>query len=134
MRDSGWLRLLFVLALVALVAVGVGIPAYNAGVAQGLAESGKIVAPPVAGAPYVYGWHGYYGPFGFGFGLLGCLVPLLFFFLFFGLVRGIVWRGGWGRHGWHHGGWEGGVPPMFAEWHKRAHGEPPAEPQGKASA
>jgi hypothetical protein len=32
------------------------------------------------------------------------------------------------RHGWrHHGKWEGGVPPMFDEWHKRAH-------EGNASA
>jgi hypothetical protein len=39
-------------------------------------------------------------------------------------------RHGWGYHG-HHGpwgkGWEGKVPPPFEEWHKRAHGETPAE-------
>ena len=27
-------------------------------------------------------------------------------------------HGSWGRH------WENGVPPMFEEWHKRAHGQP----------
>jgi len=29
--------------------------------------------------------------------------------------------GHWGRH------WENGVPPMFEEWHKKAHGEPTEE-------
>jgi hypothetical protein len=120
----------FAVVLVVLLAVGIGIPAYNMGVAQGLADSGKIVVPPAGappaavppvGVPYGYGWRGHFGPFGFGFGFLWCLFPLLFFFLFFGVMRAVFWKSGFG--------WRGsngtGVPPRFEEWHKRAHGEPP---------
>ena len=125
-------------------AAGIGVYAYNAGVAQGLVESGKLAAPGAGVAPYpFYGgpffWH---RPFGFGFEFLGCLFPLLFFLLFFGLLRGLT--GGWRRHwGWgpggHHGPWgrEGYdgpwgkcAPPMFEEWHRQAHGQSaPTEPQ-----
>ena len=131
---------LLVLALLA-GAVGVGVYAYNAGVAQGLVQSGKLVAPEGGVAPYPYygGPFFFHQPFGFGFGFLGCLFPLLFFFLIFGLLRGIFWRGPWGwRHGWgggHHGPWgKGGVPPMFEEWHRQAHGQsapPESQPTEK---
>ena len=126
--------------LTAAIATVVGIFSYQAGMAAGLAA--KVPEGAAAVAPY---W--YYGPhfFGFGFGFLGCLFPLLGFFLIFSLIRLIFWRGGWGgRHGWGRHGWGGpegqgqdfgpggqGVPPMFSEWHKRAHGEqtppPPAQ-------
>ena len=56
--------------------------------------------------------------------------PVLAFFLIvlaFKSFRMLLWgprfghmghhRGPWGRH------WENGVPPMFEEWHKKAHGE-----------
>jgi hypothetical protein len=86
-------------------------------------ESGKLVAPtaPIGPYPY-YGMH----PFGFGFGALGCIFPFLFILLFFGLMRGLFFRGRWG-HGMHHGPWGNGVPPMFEEWHKRAHEPQSAE-------
>lgn len=117
-------RTISVVVLVLLLiagAIGVGAYAYNVGVAQGLAESGKLVAPAPGVVPYpYYGPYFFHGPFGFGYGLLGCLVPLLFFFLFFGLLRGIFWRGHWGWGG-HYGWREKGVPPMFEEWHQRAH-------------
>jgi len=124
------LGILLALVLVA-GAVAVGAYAYNAGVAQGLVQSGQLVAPEGGTVPYPYYggpffWH---RPFGFGFGFLGCLFPLLFFFLFFGLLRGLFWgRWGGGQRGWgSHGPWGGehsrGVPPMFEEWHKQAHGE-----------
>jgi hypothetical protein len=106
-----------VLVLVAVVgAVAIGTNAYHAGIARGLEESGKLPAPG-AGAP------GYYGPYwhhGFGFGFL---FPLLFLFLIFGLFRG--------RHcGGRHGSWKtAGVPPMFEEWHRRAHEAPKDSPQ-----
>ncbi len=112
--------------LVALVVIGgvagIATHAYNVGVAQGVAESGKV-SPPPAGAPYpyygpYYGPYFYHGPFGFGF--FGLLFPLLFIFLLFGLLRGAFGR----RHGWwaHSYGPGGkGVPPMFEEWHRRAH-------------
>lgn len=129
---SGRFLISGLLVLVLLAgAAGVGVIAYNYGVAQGLMQSGQIVAPEGGAVPYAYP---YYGPFFFhrpffGFGLLGCLFPLLFFFVVFGLLRALFWRGPWGwgrRGGWgHHGPWGKGVPPMFEEWHKRAHGEAP---------
>ena len=65
-------------------------------------------------------------PFGFGFGF-GFLVLLLAFFLLFVAFRFLFWgpRWGWGHHTWTLGQalGEGGAPPMFEEWHKRAHGE-----------
>jgi hypothetical protein len=117
------LGILLTLVLVA-GAIGVGVNAYNMGVAQGLAASGKLDVPTtgIAPMPYWYrpmGWH--YG----GFGPLSCLFPILFFFLFFGLMRAFFWRGRWGMH--HHGHkWEGGVPPMLEEWHRKMH-EPQAQ-------
>jgi hypothetical protein len=138
---------IFVVLLLVVGAVAVGGLAYRAGVVQGLADSGKLVAPQGGGpgvTPFYYGGPGFYGrPFGFGgFGFLGCLFPLLGIFLFFAIMRLIFWRGGWGgRGGWGRHGWGGpegqgqnwgpggeGVPPMFAEWHKRAHGEPTQTP------
>jgi hypothetical protein len=120
--------------LLAAVTVTVGGMAYNAGVARGLADSGKLVAPEGAlpmmyGAPFFYGGWGW----GWGFGLARCLIPLLGFFFFFAILRVIFWRGRWGwRRGWGERGqhWkdfgpEGqGTPPMFEEWHRRAHGQP----------
>lgn len=109
-----------ILLLVVLVAGAAGL-AYNAGVAQGIAQSGQTVAPPgggPGGAPYPYG--PYYGPYWhhpFGFGFFGFLFPLLFIFLFFGLLRGLFWHS-WGG-GYRH--WGRGVPPEFEEWHRRAH-------------
>ena len=62
--------------------------AYNAGVTQGAAQG---AVAPQAVAPYaMYGPH-FMAPFGFGF--LGCLVPLAFLFLVFGLFRLVVWGG-----------------------------------------
>ena len=123
------IRVLLALVLLAGV-VGIGIYVYNAGVAQGLAESGQLGVPETGGVPYpYYGGPFFLRPFGWGFGLLGCLIPLLFVFLFFGLLRGLFWRGrwGWGPSG-HRGRWEKGVPPMFEEWHRRAHEpQPPSE-------
>lgn len=127
------LGILIALLLVA-GAVMVGAYAYQFGVAQGLAQSDNLqVVVPEAGAgvyPYHSGWGGpfFFRPFGF-FGCFGFLLPLLFFFLLFGLARRILWGGwGWRHHGWGPHGWRGeGVPPMFEEWHKRAHGQS-AEP------
>ncbi len=112
------------LAIVLIVgAVGIGVYAYNAGVAQGMAGGGNLVAPATGTAPYPYfGGPFFYRPFGWGFGFLGCLFPLLFFFLIFGLLRGIFWGGHWGWR--HHRHWdrdEHDVPPMVAEWHRKMH-------------
>lgn len=110
------------LAIVLIVgAVGIGVYAYNAGVAQGMAGGGNLVAPATGTAPY-FGGPFFYRPFGWGFGFLGCVFPLLFFFLIFGLLRGIFWGGHWGWR--HHRHWdrdEHDVPPMVAEWHRKMH-------------
>lgn len=132
------LGVLLVLVLVA-GAAGLGIYAYNVGVAQGLAENVQLTdLPPGAEArpyPYYYG-----GPFlfhrPFGFGFFGCFGPLLFLFLFFVLFRGLWWGGPW-RHGpgWKRGHWGHGVPPTFEEWHRQAHerGAEPASPSSVES-
>jgi len=126
-----------VLALVIIFgAVFLGVGAYNAGVSQGLAQAGEVVAPggyPVG--PYIggYGWG-----HGFGFGIFGFLGTLFFIFLIFALLRaafgghrGRYWggRGGWGGPGgpgsW--GGpddprgrspWEARAREVHDEWHR----------------
>jgi hypothetical protein len=123
---------ILVVLLLAAVAVTVGGFAYQAGIAQGLASEGRLVVPDGVVGPYGYPHPYFYGGgWGWGFGFARCLVPLLGFFLVFALLRGIFWRGGWGRRGWGHGGYGqsgSNVPPMFDEWHKRAHGEPAPKP------
>ena len=122
------LRIVSALVLIAALA-GIAYFAFQAGIAQGSpvtiqAPSGQTTAP----APYPYYGYGYgmpfHRPFGFGFGFLGCLIPLFLFFIVFGAFRFLLWGPRWGRHMGHWGRrWEGGAPPMFEEWHKRAHGE-----------
>lgn len=133
MNGNIWFRVVAALVLVAAVA-GIAFFAYNAGVAQGSpvtiqAPSGQTAPMPY---PYAYGYP-FHRPFGFGFGFLGCLVPLFLLFLIFGAFRMMMWgpRWGWRRHMYGGGPWgmhgREGVPPVFDEWHKRAHGEQPAE-------
>jgi hypothetical protein len=121
--------------LVALVALGIF--AYNAGVAHGLATNVQAPAGEAQAAPYGYYWMPYHMPYwGFpGFGFLYCLIPLFFIFLAFAALRGLF---GFRRYGWHrmhYGPWgmyakdKNGepwreVPPMFAEWHRKAHEQP----------
>jgi hypothetical protein len=126
------------------VLIGLSIFAYNAGVTHGLATNIQASSGETPAVPYPY-----YGMpyrmhfFGFpGFGLLSCLIPLFFVFLAFAAMRGLF---GFRRHGWygmHHGPWgmyskdqngepERGVPPMFAEWHRRAHEQPAAKEDEK---
>ena len=126
------LRIVSALVLIAAIA-GIGFFAYQAGVANGSpvtiqAPSGESVQSPY---PY-YGYgmpYGFHMPF-FGFGCFGILIPLFLFFLAMKAFRMLFWGPRWGHIG-HHGPWgrhwEGGVPPMFEEWHKRAHGEQPEE-------
>lgn len=145
---TGWViaRLIGMILLFGLLAAG-GYMAYKAGVAQGIAQAPVVaaaieksaengqVAPVMPmygyGYPYGYGFHHphFFDPFG------ALCFSIFFLFLFFGLLRMIffrrLWQPGWGHHGPWKKGWEGGVPPMFDEWHKRAHGEKPAEPEKK---
>jgi len=135
MNGNAGLRVVSALVLVAVIAA-IGYFAYQAGVAQGSpitieAPSGETVPAPY---PY-YGWGMPYHhrPFGFGFGFFGFLILLFLFFAALRALRFLFWgpRWGWGHHGGHGHGpwghWENGVPPMFEEWHKRAHGERPEE-------
>jgi len=134
MNDKIGLRIISALVLIAAIA-GIGFFAFRAGVAQGSPITLQAPSGETAPAPYPYYGFGmpYHGPFGFGFGF-GCFGPLLALFLLFVALRSfrfLFWghRFGWGHH--RHGPWgmrwENGVPPMFEEWHKRAHGEPTEE-------
>jgi hypothetical protein len=97
-----------------LFAVVVGGFAYHAGIANGIAQSAKIVvAAPAAGAPapyYPYPYYGWHHPWGFGF----FFVPFLFFIFFMMILRAIFWSGAWHRRGGTCGG-------GFSEWHRREH-------------
>jgi hypothetical protein len=99
-----------VLALVILGGVALGIGAYNAGVAHGLAQGDHAVQVIREVRP----------GFGFPFGLL--LFPLFFFLVFEG-IRGAMWGRRWGGgHG--HGGpqpWMKEGAARFDDWHRRAH-------------
>jgi hypothetical protein len=92
---------------------------------------------------YPYGPYGFHR-YGFGFGLLGCLGPLLLLFFIFGLFRFLFWGGmGWRHHGgpwgWGHRGPWGSEEfrNHFREraeaWHREMHGEKPAEPSDRSS-
>jgi len=139
------LRVIGFLLLVGLIAGGVFM-AFRAGEAQGIsqapavataiakaAENGQAAPVPPMMYPYGYGPGFYphmYGYRHFGFFPFGICGSILFLFLFLGLMRMIFFRGMWHRghmHGPWGKHWEGGVPSMFDEWHKRAHGEEPKE-------
>lgn len=130
-------RLIAAFLLVGLLAAG-GYTAYRAGVSQGIAQAPEVaeaiqqqgvpVAPMVGyGYPHGFGYH-HFNPFG------AICFSILFLFLFFGLMKMIFFRRmrhGWGHHGHWKKDWEGGVPPMFDEWHKRAH-ETPADSESES--
>jgi len=122
-------RVVVVIVLIAAI-LGIGVYAYNIGMAQGLAQKVQVPVGSPAQMPHMYYGH---PTFGFGFGLLGCLVPLFLFVLVFGSLRMLFWHGpmGWGRMHQRRWNWhdENGkdVPPFFAEWHRRAHAGPEDE-------
>src|SRR5437016_4840766 len=103
---------LLVLVLIA-GAIGIGVYGYNAGLAQAAVDSGRVLTPgavPYYGAPGLF-----YRPWGFGFGFLGCLFPLFFFLLIFGVFRFLFWGGRWGG-GYRRGMWGYGGPRDLEEW------------------
>ena len=136
MNRSVVFRIIMALVLVGAI-IGLGAFAYRAGVTQGLALSAQATAggtvPPAL--PYYPMYYGYpFHMFG-GFGFLGCLVPLFLLFLVFVAFRALF--GGGPRH-WahmHHGPWgrgePGSPPPMFTEWHRQAHAQPPSNAEEK---
>ena len=133
-RGFGLLGFLVGLLLLGVVAA----VAYNVGLSTGAASDGGTV-------PVAYGqWVG----FGGGFGFFGFLFFILILILLF---RAVFRPWGWGHHGWRGGyggygpGWWGykgtetrDVPPpfepMLESWHRRMHGETPAEPSATAGA
>ena len=136
------LRIIALLLLVGLIAGGIFM-AFRAGEAQGISQSPAVataivqsaesgqpvpVPPMMYGRGYGYGYpmYGHHAMF-FPFGAI--CGSIFFLFLILGLMK-LVFFGGMRHRGWeghHHGPWgrhwENGVPPMFDEWHKRAHGE-----------
>ncbi|MCE9644942.1 MAG: hypothetical protein K8S20_03000 [Chloroflexi bacterium] len=148
-RNGLVFRVIGVLLLVGLVAAG-GFMAFRAGEASGISQA-PAVATAISEAsqngqavnlpPMMYG-HGY-GPgypmmYGrhFGFFPGGICFSIFFLFLFLGALRMIFFRrmhhgghmhGPWGRHGGD------GVPPMFNEWHQRAHDEKTGEEKTSGS-
>jgi len=97
----------FIVIAALVIAAMVGGIAYNIGVQQGIAHSGKVIAAPAAGPyPYPYPYYGWH-PWGFGF----FFFPFFFFALWFLLFRGIFWRG----RGWHRYGYGCGPVPRESE-------------------
>ena len=100
----------------------VGVIGYQIGVSQNIAAqipAGTAVAPGYY-YPHFFGW-------GFGFGFLGFLFPLFFFFIIFGLLRAVMWGGrGYGarRMGW--GGQGDWRRQRIEEIHRELHGDKPS--------
>ena len=134
MNEKIGLRIVSALVLIAALA-GIAFFAFQAGIANGSpitieAPSGESVPAPYPYYGYGYGMPFHRAHFGFGFGCFGPLIALFLFFIALKSFRFLFWGPRWGHMG-HHGGhgwgrhWENGVPPMFEEWHKRAHGQSP---------
>jgi hypothetical protein len=121
-----WFRILAGLVVIAAIA-GIAFFAFNAGVAT-------HVQMPINGdgqAPAPYYGYGFWHPLPFfGFGCFGPLIALFLLFIALRAVSFIFWGPRWGHWGhmhrehWRHGWGEEGVPPMFQNWHDRAHGKP----------
>lgn len=90
-----------------------GVVGYQIGVSQNIAAT----VPAAATAVPAYYW---YGPHMFGFGFLGFLFPILFFFLFIALVSAAV-RGGRGWSSYGHDARRA----RFEEMHRELHGDTP---------
>ena len=126
-------RIIAGLVLLAAIA-GIAFFAYQAGATHGAAANLQLQATEngVVFYPY-YRMHSF-----MGFGLFGVLFAIFLLFLAFGAMRRLIWGPRWGwRHLGHgsmdnahmgHGPWGEGVPPMFNEWHRRAHASPTDEP------
>jgi hypothetical protein len=117
MNNRFGLRLIGGILVVAAL-VGFGYYAYNLGVAQGVAEAGRIAAPS-GGAPVVVMWP---RPWGFGFGFFP-FFPLVFILFWFFVARAWFWRGAWRGRACGYG-----PPQAWDEWHRRAHSQ-----QGESS-
>jgi hypothetical protein len=123
--------------LVLLTAIaGIAFFAYQAGTMHSAAANIQL---PVEDGLRYFPHFGMFPFFGFG-----CFIPLFVLFLVclaFGSMRRMIWGPRWGwRHmhnhtehsAWKHGPWGEGVPPFFAEWHKRAHEAPQPSEEKKS--
>jgi hypothetical protein len=110
-----------------LAIAGIAWYAFSLGAAQNVqlpaGEAGAGM-PGYAFRPYF--WPAF--PF-YGFGCFALLIPLFLLCLAFGAFRRLFWGPRWSHmhHGPWHRDWEEGFPPMFREWHRRAHIEPDDE-------
>jgi hypothetical protein len=130
-EGSGWRIVVGFVLVVALIGAAAALAwmAYNAGATQGAAQGTDA---PLAVAPYAMYRPHFMAPFGYGF--IGCLVPLAFLFLVFGLFRLIVWggmgrhmmHGGWGMHAGMREHWRERMEELHREMHAAGGGEPPA--------
>ena len=108
-------RVLAALVLIAAI-LGIGVYAYNIGIARGLAQQVQVPAVQSVQMPHMAYGHPF---FGMGFGAFGCLIPLFLLCLVFGSLRAMFWHGpmGWGRMYPRHWGWRGengkDLPPFF---------------------
>jgi hypothetical protein len=101
-----------------LIALVVGVGAYQLGVAQG------------AGAALPAGERVVYHPIFWGFPFFGILFPILFFFLLFALARAAFWGG---RRGWGYGPYAEERRARLAELHRELHREGGANDTGAGS-
>lgn len=134
MNSRTVIKIVSALLLVGAI-IGLGVFAYNAGVAQGYAINNWSSTGEPSQMPLPY-YPSFYGPHFYGFGFLGCLVPFFLIFLIFFAMRGLFW-GGWRDWGtMHHGPWGRGrpgqeMPPVFDEWHRQAHAQPTSDASEK---
>jgi len=123
-------RIVAGLVLLAAIA-GIAFFAFNVGLAQHVQLPANNVGQSQI-PNYVTPFAWYPSPY-LGFGCFAPLIALLLLFVAFRAFSFLFWgpRWGYGGHmhrGWRRGGWdESDVPPMFQEWHKRAHGESVAD-------
>ena len=95
-------------------AIAIGLIGYQIGLSQNVAAQ-----IPAGAAPVAY----WYGPHMYGFGFFGLLVPLILFFIFFGILRAALGGGrGWGGHHWE------SRRARLEELHNELHGQKPASP------
>ena len=98
MGDRFGFRLAIGIVVLAAMAA-VGFYAYNLGLAQGFAESGRAVAIPGGGVPVVAVWP---RPWGFGFGFFPFFPLMILFWIF--VARALFWRGAWRGRGCRYDG------------------------------
>jgi hypothetical protein len=124
-------RILAGLVLLAAIA-GIAFFAYQAGVTH--SAEANVQLPPAGNGEYFHPF--FWNPF-LGSGILGLVFGFFLLMLAFNAMRHLIFGPRWGwRHMGHgqmghgrmeHGPWGEGVPPMFAEWHRRAHAAPESD-------